>query len=177
MRKLFPLSGLLVVLLLLVSGTVLAQNTIVYVVRHAEKDVTDPSNRNPPLSAEGSRRATDLLKVLEKEPVAGIFSTDYVRTRSTAGPVAEKKGLEIATYPPADFSGLAEKVRAQYAGKTVLVVGHSNTVAQIVRALGGDPGMEELTEEDYDYLFRVTITPDGKAETEVSRFGAKNRKG
>ena len=177
MRKLFPFSGLLVLILTLAfAGTALAQKTTVFVVRHAEKDVSDPSDRNPPLSETGRQRAADLFTVLEKENVDAIFSTDYRRTRSTAAPVAENRNLEIAAYPPSDFAGLAEKVKGSYAGKTVLVVGHSNTVLQIVQALGGQPGIGEMTEEDYDYLFKVTIGPDGKTETAVTQFGEKNRK-
>ncbi|HEY0896674.1 MAG TPA: phosphoglycerate mutase family protein [Sphingobacteriaceae bacterium] len=178
MRKLFPLAGLLALMLTLTfAGTALAQKTTVYVVRHAEKDVSDPSDRNPPLSKTGQQRAADLFRVLEKENVDAIFSTDYLRTRSTAGPVAENRNITIAAYPPSDFAGLAEKIKKEYAGKTVLVVGHSNTVLQIVQALGGQPGISELTEEDYDYLFRVTIGDGGKTETAVTQFGEKNRRG
>ncbi len=178
MRKLFPLAGLLALMLTLTfAGTALAQKTTVYVVRHAEKDGSDPSDRNPPLSRTGEQRALDLFKVLENVNVDAIFSTDYLRTRSTAAPVAENRHLTIAVYPPSDFAGLAEKIKKEYAGKTVLVVGHSNTILQIVRALGGEPGISELTEEDYDYLFKVTTGAGGKTETEVTQFGEKNRRG
>lgn len=178
MRKLFTLLGVLLVLaMVLPTSRVFAQKTTVFVVRHAEKDLSNPAERNPPLSAEGTERAAELRKVLEKEDLAAIFSTDFVRTQQTVKPLADANGLIIQTYAPTDFTGLASKIKTEYAGKSVLVAGHSNTVVEIVKALGGSAGMKELTEEDYDYLFKVSITPDGKVETVPSQFGKKTRKG
>lgn len=178
MRKLFTLLGMLLVLaVLLPAGQALAQNTTVFVVRHAEKDASNPAERNPPLSEEGRQRAGALLKTLEKEVLSAVFSTGFMRTQQTVTPLAESKGLPIQTYPPTDFTGLAAKIKADYAGKSVIVVGHSNTVLEIVKALGGSVSVNELTEEDYDYLFKVTLAPDGKVETVPSQYGKKTRKG
>jgi len=177
MRKLFTRLGLLLVLAVLLPTAVWAQQTTVYVVRHAEKDLSNPSEKNPALNAEGLKRAEDLLKALSKEEITVIYSTNYNRTRQTAKPLAEKKGVTIQDYAPADFSGLAARIKSECAGKSVLVVGHSNTVLKIVEALGGQAPVQELNEEkDYDYLFKVVLDPQGKAETHTTHYGKKARK-
>ena len=178
MRKLFSrLSFLMLLICLCSSVTVLAQETVVYVVRHAEKATTDPSDRNPQLSNEGKERAQELNKVLKNEKFAGIFSTNYHRTRQTAAPTAERLGLEVAVYPPADFNSLATRIKSDFSGKSVLVVGHSNTVLEIVEALGAKRPLPELSEEDYDYLFKVRINEEGTAEVSTMNLGKKTRKG
>lgn len=178
MRKLFTSIGLLLVVILSSSSfSAYSQNTIVYVVRHAEKNLSDPANKNPDLSTEGKKRAQDLDKVLKEEKIAAIFSTNYNRTLQTVAPLAARLDLTTITYNPTDFKTLAEKIKSSYAGKTVLVTGHSNTILEIVEALGGKRPVAELTEDDYEYLFKVTINEGGKAETETLNFGKTTKKG
>ncbi|HEY1023762.1 MAG TPA: histidine phosphatase family protein [Sphingobacteriaceae bacterium] len=178
MRKLFTLIGLLtMVLLLSVSFSALAQKTVVYVVRHAEKDLSDPANRNPKLSEAGAQRAQELDKVLKSEKMSAIFSTDYNRTLETVAPVAERRDMFVIVYAPTNFKGLADRIKGEFAGKTVLVAGHSNTVLEIVEALGGKRPVPELTEEDYDYLFKVVMNDEGKTITTTMNFGKRTKKG
>jgi hypothetical protein len=42
----------------------------------------------------------------------------------------------------------------------ILVVGHSNTMGAVIKALGG-PDVREITDPEYDNLFVVTVQ-DGK---------------
>jgi bisphosphoglycerate-dependent phosphoglycerate mutase len=72
---------------------------------------------------------------------------------------------------PDHAKAIADTIRATYAGRTVLVVGHSNTVPAIVAALGGAPS-PDLCDEQYDALFTVVVAPDGKARVVKARFGA-----
>jgi broad specificity phosphatase PhoE len=67
---------------------------------------------------------------------------------------------------------LAERLREQHLGQTVLVVGHSNTVLPLIDALGAARPVPELTDADYDYLFEVTLRPEGVATARVHRYGA-----
>lgn len=177
MRKLFTLAGVLFFAICLFSAlSASAQRTVVYIVRHAEKDMSNPGERNPDLSADGKQRALDLAKVLQKEKIDVILSTPFKRTLQTVQPVAERSNLTTITYNPTDFKGLAQKIRKEYAGKTTLVAGHSNTVLEILDALGGKRPVPELTEEDYDYLFKVVVTDDGNAEVEASTYGKSTQK-
>jgi broad specificity phosphatase PhoE len=143
--------------------------TVVFLVRHAEK-VDD--SRDPELSDEGRLRAAALAEVLEYSGIDRVLSTDYIRTRDTAAPVAKALGLTVELYDPRDLSGAADGLLAQ--GGRVLVVGHSNTTPDLVQALGGDPG-PTLEDSDYDRLYMVTIHPDGTSTTVLIRFGVPTK--
>lgn len=143
--------------------------TVVFLVRHAEK-VDD--SRDPELADEGRRRAATLAQVLEYSGIDRVLSTDYIRTRDTAAPAAEALGLPVELYDPRDLPGAAEGVLA--GGGRVLVVGHSNTTPEFVRALGGDPG-PTLEDSDYDRLYMVTVHQDGTATTVLVRFGVPTK--
>jgi 2,3-bisphosphoglycerate-dependent phosphoglycerate mutase len=120
------LKGLLAMCLLFISCTAFAQTTTIWVVRHAEK-ATTPGN-DPDLSAEGKVRATELAKQLHSQKIAAIFTTPYKRTTQTGEPTLKQFGLaELKNYETADLTGFANQVLQDYAGREVLIVGHSNT--------------------------------------------------
>ena len=153
----------LLLVLLVTSGLSLqarAQDppTVVVVVRHAEKAAT-PAN-DPPLTEAGVARAKALAAVLAGADVQAVISTPLIRTRETARPSAEARGLTIETVPLAatvaeHAAAVASAVR-KHRGKTVLVVGHSNTVAAIIAALGG-PNMPDLCDTEYSKLFTLIL--------------------
>ncbi len=133
----------------------------IYVVRHAEKvaagDTTvmfSPSN--PPLSEAGKVRAIVLREELDNKKIRHIYSTNYLRTVSTAQPLVEVTGIQVKLYNTRDsLSHMVEEVR-NLKGNT-LIVGHSNTVDDIVNKLTGEnsiPG--DLSETQYDNLFILT---------------------
>jgi broad specificity phosphatase PhoE len=109
-----------------------AQNTTkattVYLIRHAEKELT---NKNPHLSAKGLERAKHWATVFKNVEFDAINSTDYHRTLETANPVAKHKNMAAFTYKPKDLN------LTDFAGKTVLIVGHSNTISQLINKLLG----------------------------------------
>ena len=131
------------------------------VVRHAEKGTDDA--RNPSLSEAGQARAQRLAALLSKEPVHAAYATAYRRTYQTAQPVAADRSIHITTYnaqlPASQF---AEQLRALNKTGTVLVVGHSNTVPDIVGALAGRP-IDAISDDEFSRLYRVRIGADGKA--------------
>lgn len=168
------MKNLVLVFLFVLFGqqSVNAQKTLkVWVVRHAEKLTDDPKDRDPDLSPEGKQRAQDLAKYLKGQPIDSIFSTNYKRTRLTGFPLADKIGISVKTYDPAQQKEMAKQLIANAKGKTILIVGHSNTVQEIVEAFGAKKPVKELTDDDYDYIFEVTIKGD-KASVKVDRFGA-----
>lgn len=138
---------------------------MVFLVRHAEK--VDHS-RDPDLSPEGYLRADDLACALADAEIKQVHSSDFIRTRNTAAPVAELFGLEIELYDPSDLHALAETLRAK--GGRHLVVGHSNTTAALVEILGGAPGGAIEEETEYDRLYILTIGKDG-VKTVLLRYG------
>lgn len=124
-----------------------------FVMRHLD---TPAGERDPDLLPEGRRAAEALARWFGNRPPAAIYVTDYRRSRQTAAPLAARFGLTPVVYDPADTPGLVARVRG--AGGRVLIVGHSNTVPEIVAQLGG-ARPAPLTHGDFGDVWRVA--PDG----------------
>jgi len=129
-----------------------------YVVRHAEKailaDSLDKVKNDPPLSEAGKQRAAALKEILKEEHIADVFSTNTMRTKSTAQPVADYFGLAIQLYGPMPDSVFIKKIKKL--NKNVLIVGHSNTVDDIVNGLCNSKKIAaDLQDNEYDNLFVV----------------------
>ncbi len=170
------MKNLIVILLLLFVGqqNLHAQKTIkIWVVRHAEKDVSNPKDKDPDLSPIGKERAEALAKYLKGEKIDSIFSTNYKRTRLTGYPTADKTGLMIKTYDPSAQNELAKNLIKNAEGKKMLIIGHSNTVQEILVAFGATKPVKDLTDDDYDYIFELTIKGD-KREVKVDRYGVEH---
>ena len=148
--------------------------TTIVVVRHAERSTDDP--RDPSLSAAGQQRARDLSVLLRDAGVTDIYTTQYKRTRQTAEPYAQQRGIAIVARP-IDASNsatyahdLAQEILTRSAGKSVLVVGHSNTVPDIVRALTGTT-IPAMTDAEYDHIFVIVVPASGAPRVMQLRFG------
>lgn len=147
----------------------------VYLVRHAEKGpLTDPQQpTEQPLSAAGAQRAQALREALRKAPIVAIYSTDTKRTRDTAAPLATARKLSPESYV-ADAPGLAAlatRIRQTTpAGRAALVVGHSNTVLETIEALGAPRPVKTIGDDEFSYLFEVTLPASGGPATAVARY-------
>jgi len=130
---------------LLVSGAV-AQSTI-FIVRHAEK--VDGS-LDPNLSVPGQKRAKRLANVLKDAGISKIFVTEFKRTQQTAAPLATTLNLTPNIIPAQNSPLLITRLRAS--SGNVLVVGHSNTIPQVIAGLGITTPIQ-IGENDYDNLF------------------------
>lgn len=135
-------------------------NTI-YVVRHAEKAsgidmATMKPTTDPPLTIEGEERALALKQKLGSKNIKHIYSTNTVRTISTARPLKELYiGMPIQIYSSkADsMEAFIQKIKTIKKGD-VLIVGHSNTIDDIANKLAGStvvPG--DLKDSEYDNLY------------------------
>jgi broad specificity phosphatase PhoE len=152
----------LVALLALWGATAQAQETTtVLVVRHAEKEWEEG---DPPLSEVGWERADALLRLTEESGVSVLFGTQYKRTTQTLEPIAEQLALEILTHDAGDSEGLAARILSEHAGRVVLVSGHSNTVPEIVAALGA-PEPDPIDDAEYDNLYVVSVSAGGDEAT------------
>ncbi len=145
---------------------------VVFLVRHAEK--VDLS-RDPKLSAAGTERALQLANVLRDAGIKYIHSSDYIRTRDTAAPIADCLGLEVKLYDPRDLPSLATKLRQL--GNRHLVVGHSTTTPEVVELLGGKPGEAIDEAGEFDRLYIVTVASSGNIDTILMRYGKPFAKG
>ncbi len=150
-------------------GTAAAATTV-YVVRHAEKDISNPHDQDPDLNDEGKARAEALRALLQDVELNALYATRYARTKSTLRPLAEERNLEIATYSANDFLGLKERLLQDHAGQQVVVAGHSNTVLPLVQAFGAKSNMSHIPETQYGYIFKVTMTPGKAATVEIEKY-------
>lgn len=157
---------LTLILLIAFIGPVNAQETTAsnqtstyYFIRHAEKDKSDKSNKNPNLIMEGVLRAAKWSLVFENVKFDAVYSTNYNRTKDTAKPTAEKKGLDITIYDPRnmDIKAFLDATK----GKTVLVVGHSNSTPAFVNSILGSKKYQNIDESNNANLYIVTISSSG----------------
>lgn len=129
--------------------------TTLLLVRHAERiDETEDAS----LSEPGRRRAEALREALRDAGVDRIVVSAYRRTRETAAPLADRLGLNVtvdsAVARMEEARSLALRLRSEYPGETILVVGHSDTVPAMLGALTGD---EPAELDGYGDLFVITI--------------------
>ena len=143
--------------------------TTYYVVRHAEKETTSTMSSDVPLSEEGKQRAVALKDVLQNERISEIYSTNYIRTKSTAQPLADALGLTVQIYNPGDSVFMNRLKRIN--NSNVLIVGHSNTVDDLVNTIAGEklvPG--DLADSQYGNLF-ILKKKGSKVKYEMKHFG------
>jgi len=148
-----------------------AQKTTVWIVRHAEKDTAFINRQDPALTATGQQRALDLAAYLQNENIIKVFSTDTKRTKQTAKHI--KAPLEM--YNPKNLTGILDLITQHANGKSVLIVGHSNTVLETIEALGGKRPVAQLTDDDYDYLFKIELEVGKPAVVGLFHFGQYHR--
>lgn len=137
--------------------------TTYVIVRHAEKVID--GGRDPGLTPKGERRAERLASMLRSMNLDAVLSTDYARTRDTGAPSAAMAGVEPELYDPRKPGQMLESAAQRFAGGCVLVVGHSNTVPDLVRRLGGEAPESDLADDAYDNVFIVTVLDSGRVIT------------
>ena len=140
--------------------------TMVVLVRHAEKEAVGD---DPILTATGRERAERLAHVLAEGGLDAVYASQFRRTQETAEIVASAIGIDVSIVDARDVEGLATRIQAEHAGQTVLVVGHSNTVPAVVRALGAEAS--EIPEDEYDDLFVVFVDGEGARAVHLN-YGA-----
>ncbi|HEY3886334.1 MAG TPA: phosphoglycerate mutase family protein [Vicinamibacterales bacterium] len=173
-----PLRVLLVLFALLgVANVSFAADTVIFIVRHAEKaaesqqtprgshatervegsGVAKPNGQemmadNPPLSAAGQARAKRLAAALRSAGIHAIYTTEYLRTRQTAAPLAQALKLQPIMIAARDTDTLLQQLRT--AKGNVLVVSHADTIPVLLKGLGVKDQVT-IGENEWDSLFVV----------------------
>ena len=135
---------------LMVHSAKAENNYTWYFVRHAEKM---PVKDDPELSPRGKQRAQLLAVLLSDGAIEAIYSTPFRRTEQTAAALSSQSGVAIEFYSAAAPEQLIANLRKRQ--QTSLIVGHSNTIPELVRLAGGTA--YDLTEEDYGDIFVVEL--------------------
>ena len=149
-----------IALALLLPLAAQAQQTVI-LVRHAELQGTAMAEpRELPLSDKGKARAQRLADLLADAGVAAIYVTDFQRTNQTAQPLAYRIDRPLTTVLKGDSRDLVARMHKEHAGQTVLVVGHTDTLPGLIKALGY-PADIRIEPQDYGSVFIVAPKADG----------------
>tara|TARA_R110001583_G_scaffold21479_2_gene81632 strand:+ start:7967 stop:8467 length:501 start_codon:yes stop_codon:yes gene_type:complete len=130
--------------------------TTYYFIRHSEKVRKHTSDGNPKLSKKGSKRAKNWSVAFENIPFDIIYATNYKRTIETATPTSKSKNLEIQFYDPKKLYN--DEFKEHTKGKTVLIVGHSNTTPQFVNKVLGSKKYADIEDNNNSNLYILTVT-------------------
>jgi phosphohistidine phosphatase SixA len=155
------------VAVLLTAATYAAAQQAVIVVRHAEKA---DQTRDAALSPTGRTRAKALADLLRGAGVTHVITSEYLRARETAAPLATALGLTIEQVPARDLPALVARLRAVDPASIVVVVGHSNTIPPMLTALGW-PHTLTLQDGDYDDVFVVAPLSGQRASMVRLKYG------
>ena len=135
----------------------------VYLIRHAEKDRSDPLNKNPHLNEKGMERSLLWNGYFENKEVNSIYSTNYNRTIETVLPVSLAKGIKPIIYSASNIN--YESFLKKEKGNTVIVVGHSNTIPGFVNKLIEDDYYKQINDTVNSNLYIVK-----KCSEEISHY-------
>ena len=145
--------------------------TTILLIRHADKE--DPSsNPDPPLTALGQARATELVHAAGKAGVKAIYATETLRSKQTVQPLAASLSLPITTYNGYDYAALKNNVLSNHAGKVIVVAGHAETLSEITKVFGGDVNKCTVNGNEFDNLCVITVYQTGKASVVNLQYGA-----
>lgn len=139
------------------AATCAAEPHTIFLVRHAERaPISGATESDTGLSAAGRDRAQALAKALKEAKISAIYTTEYKRTQETAAPLTHSLGVQPEVVSAGETARLVAKLKASQGN--VLVVGHSNSLPQIISALGVSSPMT-IAETEYDNLFLVVRDP------------------
>lgn len=160
------LSALLAIVVLAVLAGFLASmtTTTVVLVRHAEKELG--TIEDAPLTPQGEQRAQLLARMFGERDgpgrISAVFASDTRRAQRTATPLADRLGLKVTTTKGNDDQ-IIRHIRGEFRGKSVLIVGHSNTVPELVRRLTHAKDIPEIPDAEYGTIYVVTLPTLGRA--------------
>src|SRR5438094_2360496 len=146
------MKGLALFLLVFVSVSIASAQPVVVIVRHAEKAANGGSD--PDLSSAGRARADELARILKDSGITAIFTSEFKRTQETAAPTATSIGVTATVIPAKDTAALVAKLHQP--NGNALVVGHGDTIPNIIKSLGINSAIN-VPDEDYSEFLIVTV--------------------
>ena len=149
-----------------------ATTTIIF-VRHAEKNLSVEDD--PELTEAGQRRVFELTRQNKDadlvEGIDAIYSTPFRRNLATVEPLSELLELPINLYNKNEYESVLETILDKHKGKIILVVGHSDTLANLMAELGASKSVPVIADNEYDNIYIVSIPWFGKTKTIRLRYG------
>jgi len=141
--------------------------TTVILIRHGERNAPTPTNPDPHLNAAGKARAKKLIHVVGQSGIKAIYRSHFVRAKETAQPLAIHLGLSAIEM---DEALQVNDILSNHAGQAVLVIGHSDTVPDIISRLGAG-SLRVIDDGEFDNLFVVKVLSQGHASVTRLKYG------
>lgn len=178
----------LIALLLLLSQLAVAHNDEVFIiktvflVRHAER--ADEPRQDPPLTEKGVARSEALARLLSTANIKAIYTSQFARTKLTGEPLAKQVGVPVTAITlktsPSNPRAIAEestqeivdKIMNQQTDGNILVIGHSNSIPDVIKMLGGND-VPTIDEKKFDDLFIVTVYANRRAKVVHLKYGGE----
>ena len=142
--------------------------TTVILIRHGERNAPMPTNPDPHLNAAGKARAKSLIHVFGQAGIKAIYRSYFARSKETAQPLANHLGLSAIEMDEA--LQIKNDILANHTGQTVLVIGHSDTVPDIINRLGG-ANLPIINDREFDNLFVVKVFGPSRASMTRLKYG------
>jgi broad specificity phosphatase PhoE len=141
---------------------------LIILVRHAELQAAAMAGpKQVALSQAGATRAERLAGMLKDAGIDAIYVTDFVRTQKTAEPLAHELKEQPTVLPKGDPRELVARLRKEHANQKVLLVGHTDTLPGLLKALG-HPANVKIDSADYGNVF--VVIPKGDAPPVFARL-------
>lgn len=144
--------------------------TQIYILRHAEK--SNLNRENPVLSQEGIKRANYWKRVLQYTKFDRIYTTDFIRNIQTAKIVGGDVKAEPELYYPMSFEIL--KFIQQIQGQKVLIIGHSNTIPDMVNRIIDETKYPPMSHKNYNLMYIITINENGDTSSKLLHIEVPN---
>ncbi len=141
----------------------LSKTTQIYILRHTEK--ADETAEDPSLSAAGIERAKYWKKVLQHTDFDQVFTTEFKRNIQTAELISAESSVKPELYYPMSFDVL--KFLNLIKGQKVLIIGHSNTIPDMVNRLIDETRYPPMSHENYNILYTITINENGDTSSSM----------
>ena len=148
-----------------------SKTTTFYLIRHAEKNRSNPNEKNPNLTPKGVNRSNYWARYFDSIPLSSIYTTSYKRTKQTIIPISYAKKITPEIYSPNKIN-IQDFIKTNY-GKNVLISGHSNTTPSMVNKLIKQQKFSDMLDNDNKSLFVVRIT-DSNIIFEVRNVSIQN---
>ncbi len=152
------------ILILACQLSAAAWSQTIFIVRHAEK--VDES-RDPALSLKGKQRAMNLAVLLRDADIKRVYVTEFQRTQMTATPLAESRQISLTPYAAKESVNLGKTLLT--VESNTLVVGHSNTLLDILKGLG-ITDVKPVADDEYDRLIVVSLNKNASPSYTLLRY-------
>lgn len=139
--------------------------TVFYLVRHAEKE----TGKDPGLTEAGTMRAKKLGKMLENVKLNAIYSTNRKRTIYTAAPTAEVQKMDLESYDAKKQDELIANLKSRK-GENFLIIGHSNTIPDLLNLFQSKKVYEHIDEKEYDNFYIVVQDVEGDCKVHELKY-------